>query len=489
MNYDLFADNPKSKAFKSTFRIFNKCDADWRDSKNGFTVENGEEYMDGEKLNWGQIDDNQREEYNLRCSNTDKFYDVDATRHPKGYWNAWLLYENSPISVEQISSLLSKKYISPPNDADIFNLPDIASISEKDLKEYLDDVVRAGKFAELYNSLSQEGIEAVARYTYYRITLPDPLQLYAEFNYDPVARLMLITMEVPDFVRLKVTTVLKTSKTTEVSAAEKAKQCEKLLYSLIIRAAYLVARSDTANMFDTVAVNAGQQWFDAGSGKAMDGIIASLQAQKEELVRLNLDNIDPKTCFRYLKGISAPSIENVSVIRPIFTLDKNDSRIVESRDVDYGLIPDTNLAAMPWEDFEHLVRQLFEWEFGRENIEIKVTQASRDRGVDAIMFDPDPIRGGKYVFQAKRYTRTVDVSAVRDLYGTVVNEGANRGVLVTTSGFGPDSYEFAKDKPISLVDGPSLIQLLKKHGRIYRIDLDEARRQLNEERDSYRINR
>jgi restriction endonuclease Mrr len=58
----------------------------------------------------------------------------------------------------------------------------------------------------------------------------------------------------------------------------------------------------------------------------------------------------------------------------------------------------------------------------------------------------------------------------------VINEGANRGILVTTSGFGPDSREFAKNKPITLVDGPNLIEMLRKHGRNYKIDLDEARR-------------
>jgi restriction system protein len=148
---------------------------------------------------------------------------------------------------------------------------------------------------------------------------------------------------------------------------------------------------------------------------------------------------------------------------------------VQDRDVAANLDAITNLAAIAWEDFEHLVRQLFEWEFGRNGVEVKVTRASRDRGVDAIMFDPDPLRGGKYVLQAKRYTRTVDVAAVRDLYGTVVNEGANRGILVTTSGFGPDAYEFAKDKPISLVDGPNLIAMLQRHGRAYKIELAEAR--------------
>ena len=70
---------------------------------------------------------------------------------------------------------------------------------------------------------------------------------------------------------------------------------------------------------------------------------------------------------------------------------------------------------------------------------------------------------------------TVGVDAVRDLYGTIINEGANRGILITTSSYGPDAYEFAKDKPISLIDGPHLLRLFEKHGRKFRIDLNEAR--------------
>ena len=57
-----------------------------------------------------------------------------------------------------------------------------------------------------------------------------------------------------------------------------------------------------------------------------------------------------------------------------------------------------------------------------------------------------------------------------------MNEGVNRGILVRTSSYGPDSYEFAKNKPISLVDGPNLVAMLKRHGRLFRIDLGEARR-------------
>jgi restriction system protein len=180
----------------------------------------------------------------------------------------------------------------------------------------------------------------------------------------------------------------------------------------------------------SVAVNAEQSWFDAATGTPRTGIIASLQASKSELLQLNLEQAEPKACFRHLKGISTPSVEQVTAVLPIFVLRKDDQRIVKEKDVAGSLGSEADLAAMPWDDFEHLVRQLFEWEFGRNGVEVKVTRASRDRGVDAIMFDPDPLRGGKYVLQAKRYTRPVDVVAVRGLYGTVVNEGANRGMAI-----------------------------------------------------------
>ena len=92
-----------------------------------------------------------------------------------------------------------------------------------------------------------------------------------------------------------------------------------------------------------------------------------------------------------------------------------------------------------------------------------------------MIFDPDPLRGGKTIIQAKRYTTTVELSAVRDLYGTIQAEGANKGILVTTSNYGPDAYDFAKDKPITLLNGSNLLHYLAQHGYRARIDIKEAR--------------
>ena len=67
---------------------------------------------------------------------------------------------------------------------------------------------------------------------------------------------------------------------------------------------------------------------------------------------------------------------------------------------------------------------------------------------------------------------------MRDLYGTTMNEGANKGILVTTTDYGPDAYKFASDKPLTLITGANLLHLLSKHGIKAKIDLREARKEL-----------
>jgi hypothetical protein len=66
-------------------------------------------------------------------------------------------------------------------------------------------------------------------------------------------------------------------------------------------------------------------------------------------------------------------------------------------------------------------------------------------------------------------------SGHRDLFGTVINEGANKGILVTTATYGSDAYEFAKDKPLTLLSGGELLSLLAAHGHRAKIDLQEAK--------------
>lgn len=256
---------------------------------------------------------------------------------------------------------------------------------------------------------------------------------------------------------------------------ESNKLYDEVLYQICLRTIHEIFEADSVDCIGFVAVNGWVEFVDKGTGNEERGCIISVQAARDEFLLINLAKVNPKECFKRLKGVGSSKLHGMAPVVPVVRMSREDSRFVQSVDVVEKLDEGTNLAAIDWQDFEHLIRELFEKEFSPNGGEVKVTQASRDGGVDAIAFDPDPIRGGKIVIQAKRYTNVVGVSAVRDLYGTVVNEGATKGVLVTTSSYGPDAYGFASDKPITLLDGGNLLHLLAKHGHKARIDLQEAK--------------
>ena len=232
---------------------------------------------------------------------------------------------------------------------------------------------------------------------------------------------------------------------------------DSLVYQIASEGPFIeVLHADEHSVVESVVFNGYVTAVDPRTGKTATTCILSLQTSHDEFSEINLAHVEPRACFKALKGVGSSKLHTITAIAPIMDLTREDGRFVSYRNVMTDLDSSVNLAAMDWEEFEHLIREVFEQEFHSDGGEVKITQASRDGGVDAIAFDPDPIRGGKIVIQAKRYTNTVGVAAVRDLYGTVVNEGATKGVLVTTSDYGPWRLRFAKGKPLVLMNGANL---------------------------------
>jgi restriction system protein len=307
-----------------------------------------------------------------------------------------------------------------------------------------------------------------------------PKDFDLEYNAD--SRILIIEYvlpapeDLPKLSDVKYVAARRELKESYISDIQLAKIYDMAIYNVCLRTIHEIFEADQANAIDTVVFNGWVETIDKASGKHTNNCIVSVQARKAEFNEIRLGNVDPKACFKSLKGVGSSKLSGITAIKPLIQVNKADKRFVASYDVANKLDEGYNLAIMDWEDFEHLLRELFEKEFSTNGGEVKVTRASRDGGVDAVAFDPDPIRGGKIVIQAKRYTNTVGVSAVRDLYGTVMNEGATKGILVTTADFGPDAYDFVKNKPLTLLNGSNLLFLLEKHGQKARIDLAEAKR-------------
>jgi restriction system protein len=303
-----------------------------------------------------------------------------------------------------------------------------------------------------------------------------------ELDYNPDTKTLIVNYNLPapeDMPTVKAVKYVASRDEFEeqyLTEAQANKQYDDALYQVCLRTLHELFEADVINVLDAIVFNGIVNSIDRRTGKSVTACVLSVQALHNEFMDINLEQVDPKACFKSLKGIGSSKLHGLAAVPPVMVMNRDDARFVPSHAIADDLDYSSNLAAIGWEDFEHLIRELFEKEFTSTGGEVKVTQASRDGGVDAIAFDPDPIRGGKIVIQAKRYTNTVGVSAVRDLYGTVMNEGANKGILVTTSDYGPDSYSFAKGKPLQLLNGANLLSLLQKHGYKAHINLQQARK-------------
>ena len=310
---------------------------------------------------------------------------------------------------------------------------------------------------------------------------PDFFPRNWDIEYKSATKTLIVDYSLPDIAALpkeKSAKYVATRDEIEISYLSDSvlnKLYDNMLYQVALRSIHELYEADAVDALEVIVFNGWVDSIDKATGQDVNACIMSVQTSKEEFMKINLARIDPKTCFKNLKGVAASKLHSLAAVAPVIAIDKEDRRFVSSRDVVSEVDHSTNLAAMDWQDFENLIRELFEKEFAVSGGEVKVTQASRDGGVDAIAFDPDPIRGGKIVIQAKRYTNTVDVSSVRDLYGTVMNEGATKGILVTTADYGADAYDFVKGKPLTLLNGSNLLHLLEKHGHKARIDIKEAK--------------
>lgn len=103
-------------------------------------------------------------------------------------------------------------------------------------------------------------------------------------------------------------------------------------------------------------------------------------------------------------------------------------------------------------DFERYVARLFQLKGYR----VVVRGRSGDLGVDLVITR----QGGKRaIAQCKRYRSTIGPDIVRELYGTLIHEGVSHAFLVTTAEISDAARAWAQGKPMTLIDGPTLVQI------------------------------
>lgn len=114
--------------------------------------------------------------------------------------------------------------------------------------------------------------------------------------------------------------------------------------------------------------------------------------------------------------------------------------------------------------FEELVQEVYR----RLGYRVRHVGHSGDHGVDLVIHTRS---GEHWVVQCKRWRDPVGEGTVRELYGTLHHERAERAILVTSAEITPPAREWARGKPIDLIDGPALLGLIARSHRSTRPSL------------------
>ena len=115
-----------------------------------------------------------------------------------------------------------------------------------------------------------------------------------------------------------------------------------------------------------------------------------------------------------------------------------------------------SIRSLSWREFEELVAEAFRREGYRV---VENSKAGADGGVD-VRLRKD---GKLFVVQCKNWNRNkVGVGVVREMCGVMMGEGAGGVIIVCSGHFTHDAREFARDKPVRLVDGRTLVALVAR---------------------------
>ena len=102
--------------------------------------------------------------------------------------------------------------------------------------------------------------------------------------------------------------------------------------------------------------------------------------------------------------------------------------------------------------FEAYVASLFR----KKGYKVTMRGSRGDRGVD---LELSRAGGRQAIVQCKRYRHTIGPDIIRELFGTMIHERVHHAFLVTTADISKAAREWAAHKPMTLIDGSTLVEI------------------------------
>lgn len=160
-------------------------------------------------------------------------------------------------------------------------------------------------------------------------------------------------------------------------------------------------------------------------------------------------------------GFREKEFEDVVALSELFaseSLRTSSGTFLDQRFIDYLSANVSDLQTMNWRKFEGLVGEYFT----REGYHVELGPGRGDDGIDARLWPEKRAEGdpATIIVQCKRQKESISKVIVKSLWADLVAEGAQSGLIVTTSRFSPGAKQTrtVRQYPIELVDGVAVIK-------------------------------
>lgn len=209
------------------------------------------------------------------------------------------------------------------------------------------------------------------------IDWPEALEIGFSVDFSPDTGTLCINCEMPSVEDIPNVKFIRYIASREEIEIVKLKQetinnlYDSAIYQIMLCAIYSAFKFDDFIILSSIAVNSWVSYVSKATGTDEVACIASVLTTKEQFEQLHLRRVDAKNCFRHLKGIANARIHELVPVRPVLEINKHDKRFVSSVSVVGGIDIGVNLATLGWEEFEHLVREIFEKEFSQNGGEVR----------------------------------------------------------------------------------------------------------------------
>jgi len=117
------------------------------------------------------------------------------------------------------------------------------------------------------------------------------------------------------------------------------------------------------------------------------------------------------------------------------------------------------LRQLDWKRMQELVTLLLH----RTGFTAEIAWIRPDGGV--VLSVTNPLKGGRVdaLVQCPSWAMpNVDTAALKELYDSVLQEGASRGIFITAGEFSAEARSFSRMRPLELIDGHALLRTIQK---------------------------